>query len=67
VSLTVLLTVTLLASACDRPDHKSETDKKPAPCTTVGQQCEFLPGKLGACVMPTGCTDNSCLICQSQH
>jgi hypothetical protein len=41
--------------------------KAPEPCRELGQQCEFAPGKLGACSYRANCTGPSCLYCQSQH
>jgi hypothetical protein len=50
-------------SAADRP---RSTDAQTAPCTRVGQTCEFAPNKLGSCVERDNCTVD-CLVCQSQH
>lgn len=50
--------------ACPRG---TASKKAPEPCKELGQQCEFEPGKLGACSYRTNCTSNSCLYCQSQH
>jgi hypothetical protein len=36
-------------------------------CKKFGDQCEFSPGKLGACVIADPCTSGDCFICQSQH
>lgn len=41
--------------------------KAPEPCRELGQQCEFSPGKLGACSYRADCTGANCLYCQSQH
>jgi hypothetical protein len=43
--------------------------KAPEPCRQLGQQCEFSPGKLGACSYRAHCTGTGadCLYCQSQH
>lgn len=41
--------------------------KAPEPCRELGQQCEFSPGKLGACSYRANCTGAGCLYCQSQH
>lgn len=41
--------------------------KTPEPCRQLGQQCEFSPGKLGACSYRANCTGAGCLYCQSQH
>jgi hypothetical protein len=43
------------------------TKKAPEPCRELGQQCEFAPGKLGACSYRANCTGTGCLYCQSQH
>ena len=46
----------------------SASKKPPEPCKQLGQQCEFSPGKLGACSYRTDCNGGpSCLYCQSQH
>jgi hypothetical protein len=37
------------------------------PCSKIGQQCQFEPGKLGSCVFKDGCTGANCYVCQSQH
>ncbi|HEX3598448.1 MAG TPA: hypothetical protein VHU80_25245 [Polyangiaceae bacterium] len=36
-------------------------------CEKFGDPCEFLPGKLGACIEKERCTGPNCLFCQSQH
>jgi hypothetical protein len=41
--------------------------KAPEPCRRLGQQCEFSPGKLGACSYRANCAGEGCLYCQSQH
>ena len=41
--------------------------KAPEPCRQLGQQCEFSPGKLGACSYRANCSGADCLYCQSQH
>jgi hypothetical protein len=45
--------------------------RKPDPslkvCREFGQTCEFLPGKLGACVVRDNCSGEGCFTCQSQH
>jgi hypothetical protein len=38
-----------------------------AACASVGQRCEFSPGKFGSCVAIDGCHEGNCFICQSQH
>jgi hypothetical protein len=45
----------------------SSVKKAPEPCRQLGQQCEFSPGKLGACSYRANCTGTGCLYCQSQH
>jgi hypothetical protein len=45
----------------------NNTKKAPEPCRELGQQCEFSPGKLGACSYRANCTGSGCLYCQSQH
>jgi hypothetical protein len=61
--LTALFTATLVG--CPRGPS---TKKPPEPCKQLGQQCEFAPGKLGACSYRTECADPAnCLYCQSQH
>jgi hypothetical protein len=52
--------------AC-RERAAQEAPAKFAPCTEVGQRCEFSPGKLGACVQRDGCHEKNCFVCQSQH
>ena len=59
-----LLVAALLLCGCPR---SSATKKAPAPCAELGQQCEFSPGKLGACSYKANCTGAGCLYCQSQH
>ncbi len=56
-----------LATGCQSPATRSSgTDAAAAPCTRVGQTCEYAPNKLGSCVMRDNCVAD-CLICQSQH
>lgn len=45
----------------------SSVKKAPEPCRQLGQQCEFSPGKLGACSYRANCAGAGCLYCQSQH
>lgn len=48
----------------------SRSDTRPLPskvCKKFGDQCEFSPGKLGACMTSDPCTHGDCLFCQSQH
>lgn len=37
------------------------------PCRKLGEQCQFEPGKLGACSYRANCDGPDCLYCQSQH
>jgi len=53
-------------SAC-RERTAQDGPAKFAPCTEVGQRCEFSPGKLGACVQRDDCREKNCFVCQSQH
>lgn len=56
-------------TACP-PSQKSTADASTSGCTSVGQSCEFAPGKLGACVRRDDCTPSgteTCMVCQSQH
>ena len=65
LSFVVVLVLTALClSACPR---SNATKKAPEPCRELGQQCEFSPGKLGACSYKANCTGAGCLYCQSQH
>ena len=52
--------------ACEKKTT-SEAPAKFAPCTEVGQRCEFSPGKLGSCVQRDDCQGKDCFVCQSQH
>jgi hypothetical protein len=54
----------LALSACSQGSTKKALPKH---CSEFGQQCEFAPGKLGACVVRDGCTGDGCLHCQAQH
>jgi hypothetical protein len=54
----------LLLAGCP---GRNTTKKPPEPCRELGQQCEFAPGKLGACSYRANCTGAGCLYCQSQH
>ena len=36
-------------------------------CKKFGDPCEFLPGKLGTCIVKEQCNGAGCLFCQSQH
>lgn len=50
------------------PEH-TESNAVPGlkPCASVGQTCQFAPGKLGSCVFIDGCKQENCFVCQSQH
>lgn len=54
-----------LLVACEKGAPAPKADA--AVCTTVGQSCEFAPGKLGTCVHRDDCTAEPCMVCQSQH
>lgn len=58
-----LLLLTLL---CGCPGGNA-SKPLPAPCTKLGEQCVFEPGKLGACSYRAHCEGPNCLYCQSQH
>jgi hypothetical protein len=45
----------------------ASTNHSPEPCKQMGQQCQFAPGKLGACAYKANCEGPGCLYCQSQH
>jgi len=63
--LLLLAALTSTLVACPRG---SATKKPPEPCKQLGQQCEFAPGKLGACSYRADCpSSGTCLYCQSQH
>jgi hypothetical protein len=53
-------------AACEEQASAPAEDLKAA-CKTVGQRCEFSPGKLGSCVVRDNCSGPSCFVCQSQH
>jgi hypothetical protein len=61
---TVLFVVLAAVAACTPKDKASGGER--AKCTSVGQTCEFSPGKLGTCVARDDCTSD-CFVCQSQH
>ena len=63
-SLAVAVVLALALGGCPRG---AATKKAPEACTELGQQCEFAPGKLGACSYKTNCQGAGCLYCQSQH
>jgi hypothetical protein len=65
--LKLKLMVALAAACLCGCPRSGDTKKTPAPCTELGQQCEFSPGKLGACSYKANCTGAGCLYCQSQH
>ena len=73
-ALAALVPLALLAALLTGCPAKNEGDapsKKRAPaasasCASVGQTCEFAPGKLGSCVKKDDCTID-CFVCQSQH
>ena len=60
--VSALLAFTLLGCP-----HGTTTKKSTEPCKELGQQCEFAPGKLGACSYRSNCEGAGCLYCQSQH
>jgi hypothetical protein len=55
----------LLLAAC--PPAPAKKEPLPTTCKSIGQNCEFSPGKLGTCVLRDECTGNDCYVCQSQH
>lgn len=57
----------LLLVGCPPASTKPGSDAGPPGCKSVGQSCEFSPGKLGTCVSKDPCTEGDCLVCQSQH
>ena len=57
----------VLALALSGCPGGTTVNKAPAPCKELAQQCEFEPGKLGACMYRANCTGPNCLYCQSQH
>jgi hypothetical protein len=64
-SALILLSLSLMA--CPAKSDKPAASDAAAPCTRVGQSCEFSPGKLGSCVERDECATPPCLVCQSQH
>ncbi|MET0793551.1 MAG: hypothetical protein ABW061_18665 [Polyangiaceae bacterium] len=64
-----LLCFTLLLLATGCPSRAEHHGSALPPCSKFGDSCEFLPGKLGSCVVKDGCTGNGseCFSCQSQH
>jgi hypothetical protein len=64
LSLSIAVVLTLVLGACP---HGAATKKAPEACKELGQQCEFAPGKLGACSYKANCQGAGCLYCQSQH
>jgi hypothetical protein len=67
VSFCCALVALLFGAAC--PQHVTEESGKEqlGACTSLGQRCEFSPGKLGSCVQIDNCKSGSCFVCQSQH
>ncbi|MEI9938794.1 MAG: hypothetical protein WDO69_16365 [Pseudomonadota bacterium] len=67
-SLSPLILVLLSVTGCPGGTHDQAHASLPA-CTKFGDSCEFLPGKLGSCVVRDGCTGtgSECFTCQSQH
>jgi len=65
-SLSILLLAT--TTGCPARTHDQAHSSLP-PCRKFGDSCEFLPGKLGSCVVKDGCTGTAgeCFVCQSQH
>ncbi len=61
------MTCALLAVTLSGCPGKGSVKKAPEPCRRLGDQCEFSPGKLGACSYRANCTGAGCLYCQSQH
>lgn len=61
------IVVTLGVFALGGCPRSNTTKKAPEPCRELGQQCEFSPGKLGACSYKANCAGAGCLYCQSQH
>jgi hypothetical protein len=66
-TLSVVLAAAWLGALACQKRAAPEPPAKLAPCTEVGQRCEFSPGKLGACVQRDDCQGKDCFICQSQH
>jgi len=64
LTLLLLLSVT----GCPARSH-DKADPSLSACRKFGDRCEFLPGKLGSCVVRDGCTGtgSECFVCQSQH
>ncbi len=63
----IMLALSLLLVACPPAAKKSSVDASTGACTSVGQTCDFAPGKLGSCVKRDDCTAEPCMVCQSQH
>jgi hypothetical protein len=57
----------LLGSGCPRQVSEESGKEQFGPCTSLGQRCQFSPGKLGSCVQIDNCKSGSCFVCQSQH
>ncbi|MEI9948689.1 MAG: hypothetical protein WDO74_06825 [Pseudomonadota bacterium] len=66
LSTLILLLVTV--TGCPARTHDQGHSSLPA-CSKFGDSCEYLPGKLGSCVVRDGCTGSGseCFTCQSQH
>ncbi len=58
----------LLLAGCPGSKSGAASSQLP-PCHKFGDSCEFLPGKLGSCVVKDGCESGGpeCFKCQSQH
>jgi hypothetical protein len=66
LSAAALLALGLLG--CPPEGKREPAQKSDAPCSKVGQTCEFSPGKLGSCVQKDECAAGQvCFVCQSQH
>lgn len=72
--LVFLAALALALFGCPPASDKAASDggspaalAKPLGCAKVGDSCEFAPGKLGSCVHVDDCTNEPCLVCQSQH
>jgi hypothetical protein len=63
----LVVVIGLLCGALVGCPGGGSTERKPAPCTKLGEQCVFEPGKLGACSYRANCEGPTCLYCQSQH
>jgi hypothetical protein len=63
-----LILLLLTVTGCPARSHE-KAHPSLAVCRKFGDSCEFLPGKLGSCVVRDGCTGSGseCFVCQSQH